>query len=280
MTGKIRKASREEIGLLLDWAAAEGWNPGIEDASPFWATDPDGYWLTEEAGEPVAAISLVGFGMDYAFLGFYLVRPDLRGKGYGWALWQEAMASAGSRLVGLDGVVAQQDNYRKSGFERAHANRRYSGRVSVRKPSDERLVAVSPIHVPQIVAYDAALNPAARERFLGDWLKTTETRRSIALMRNGTVRGYGTIRACRSGFKIGPLFSDSDTGADLLFRALVADVGGGEVSLDVPVPNDAAKALCTRHDLAPVFETARMYRGPMPDLPLSRIYGITSFELG
>jgi ribosomal protein S18 acetylase RimI-like enzyme len=280
MTGKIRKASREEIGLLLDWAAAEGWNPGIEDASPFWAADPDGYWLTEEAGEPVAAISLVGFGTDYAFLGFYLVRPDLRGKGYGWALWQEAMASAGSRLVGLDGVVAQQDNYRKSGFERAHANRRYSGRVSVRKPSDERLVAVSPIHVPQIVAYDAALNPAARERFLGDWLKTTETRRSMALMRNGTVRGYGTIRECRSGFKIGPLFSDSDTGADLLFRALVADVGGGEVSLDVPVPNDAAKALCTRHDLAPIFETARMYRGPVPDLPLSRIYGITSFELG
>ena len=280
MTGKIRKASREELGLLLDWAAAEGWNPGIEDAAPFWAADPDGYWVTEEAGEPVAAISLVGFGTDYAFLGFYLVRPDLRGKGYGLALWQEAMASAGSRLVGLDGVVAQQDNYRKSGFERAHANRRYSGRVSVRKPSDERLVAVSPIHVPQIVAYDAALNPAARERFLGDWLKTTDTRRSIALMRNGTVRGYGTIRECRSGFKIGPLFSDSDTGADLLFRALVADVGGGEVSLDVPVPNDAAKALCTRHDLAPVFETARMYRGPVPDLPLSRIYGITSFELG
>ena len=280
MTGKIRKASREEIGLLLDWAAAEGWNPGIEDAAPFWAADPDGYWVTEEAGEPVAAISLVGFGTDYAFLGFYLVRPDLRGKGYGLALWQEAMASAGTRLVGLDGVVAQQDNYRKSGFERAHANRRYSGRVSVRKPSDERLVAVSPIHVPQIVAYDAALNPAARERFLGDWLKTTDTRRSMALMRNGTVRGYGTIRECRSGFKIGPLFSDSDTGADLLFRALVADVGGGEISLDVPVPNDAAKALCTRHDLAPVFETARMYRGPVPDLPLSRIYGITSFELG
>ena len=280
MTGKIRKASREELGLLLDWAAAEGWNPGIEDAAPFWAADPDGYWVTEEAGEPVAAISLVGFGTDYAFLGFYRVRPDLRGKGYGWALWQEAMASAGSRLVGLDGVVAQQDNYRKSGFERAHANRRYSGRVSVRKPSDERLVAVSPIHVPQIVAYDAALNPAARERFLGDWLKTTDTRRSMALMRNGTVRGYGTIRECRSGSKIGPLFSDSDTGADLLFRALVADVGGGEVSLDVPVPNDAAKALCTRHDLAPVFETARMYRGPVPDLSLSRIYGITSFELG
>jgi hypothetical protein len=29
-----------------------------------------------------------------------------------------------------------------------------------------------------------------------------------------------------------------------------------------------------------VFETARMYRGPEPTLPLDRIYGITTYALG
>ena len=29
-----------------------------------------------------------------------------------------------------------------------------------------------------------------------------------------------------------------------------------------------------------VFETARMYKGIVPDLPLPSIYGTTSFELG
>jgi hypothetical protein len=29
-----------------------------------------------------------------------------------------------------------------------------------------------------------------------------------------------------------------------------------------------------------VFETARMYKGPPPDEPLSRIFGVTTFELG
>jgi hypothetical protein len=33
-------------------------------------------------------------------------------------------------------------------------------------------------------------------------------------------------------------------------------------------------------DLYPVFETARMYRGRVPDLSLARTYGITTFELG
>jgi hypothetical protein len=32
--------------------------------------------------------------------------------------------------------------------------------------------------------------------------------------------------------------------------------------------------------MTPMFETARMYRGRAPDLPLDRIFGITTFELG
>ena len=33
-------------------------------------------------------------------------------------------------MIGLDGVVAQQQNYRKSGFELAYANVRYGGIVA------------------------------------------------------------------------------------------------------------------------------------------------------
>ena len=40
------------------------------------------------------------------------------------------------------------------------------------------------------------------------------------------------------------------------------------------------RALAARHDLQPVFETARMYAGGALALPLQHIYGITSFELG
>ena len=37
------------------------------------------------------------------------------------------MSHAGTRTVGLDGVVAQQDDSRKSGFEFAYNNIRYGG---------------------------------------------------------------------------------------------------------------------------------------------------------
>ncbi len=52
------------------------------------------------------------------------------------------------------------------------------------------------------------------------------------------------------------------------------------IYLDVPAPNAAAIRLAERHGMKPVFETARMYTGAAPDLPLARLFGVTSFELG
>src|SRR3954463_4864190 len=124
----IRPASRCEVDLVLEWAAQEGWNPGLSDSECFYAADPDGFLLALRDGEPIASISVVRYGRDFGFLGLYIVRPDLRGRGHGYRLWQAGMARLSARTVGLDGVVAQQDNYRKSGFSPAHRNIRFGGR--------------------------------------------------------------------------------------------------------------------------------------------------------
>ena len=212
-------------------------------------------------------------------LGFYVVKPELRGRGYGLHLWQAGMARLDNRIVGLDGVIAQQENYKRSGFVLAHRNIRFGGLPGCEQPRDTRIVSISANLVDAVTVYDRPFFPAARDAFLHCWLRP-ERRAGRALIENGAVRGYGVVRACRQGFKIGPLFADSDEGADLLFRALAAGAKGAEVFLDCPEPNRAATDLAARYGLSPVFETARMYRGRAPDLPLPRIYGITTFELG
>ncbi|MBD9506279.1 GNAT family N-acetyltransferase [Ensifer sp. ENS10] len=280
MQQQIRRASRAELDVMIEWAAEEGWNPGLGDVGPFWAADPDGYWIADGEDGPVGAISLVRYNESYAFLGFYITRPEHRGKGIGRQLWQQAMVVAGNRIVGLDGVVAQQENYRRSGFTYAHANIRYGGVIDVIEPPGADLLEVAPVHMSLLTEYDRRFVPARREAFLREWLKSSDGRRSVLLLRDGAVAAYGTIRACRNGFKIGPLFSDTETGADLVFRKLAAGVNGSEIYLDIPEPNASAKALCDRYNLRAAFETARMYRGPDPGLPLARIYGITTFELG
>lgn len=275
---EIRAMTPAELDLAVEWAAREGWNPGLDDAACFRAADPGGFLMAFRDGAPAATISVVNYGPGFGFLGFYICRPDLRGQGIGWRLWQAGMARHGDRVVGLDGVVDQQDNYRKSGFVLAHRNIRHSGIPAIEAPDDARLVAIGPDLVDAVVAYDRPFFAAPREAFLRCWLGGART--GWALVEDGRVTGYGVIRASRDGAKIGPLFADDAARADLLFRRLAAAMPGVRVALDTPEPNAAAVALAVRHGLAPSFETARMYRGPAPDLPLPRLFGITTFELG
>ena len=276
---QIRPMSAADMDTAVDWAAREGWNPGLGDGPLFRSVDPDGFLVGTRDGEPVAVISVAAYDARFAFLGLYIVRPDMRGRGYGSALWAAGMTHAGARTIGLDGVVAQQANYRRSGFAMAHRNVRFAGTVRADRPSDPRIREWDG-DLAELAAYDAGCFPARRQDFLQGWL-TAPGHRAFVARTDGRIAGYGVARPCREDFKIAPLFAQTPELADRLFCALASLCGSeATIILDAPEPNAAAVALAERHGLRQVFETARMYRGTAPDLPLARIFGITSFELG
>jgi GNAT acetyltransferase-like protein/acetyltransferase (GNAT) family protein len=269
----------DEIDIAADWAAAEGWNPGLADAACFATVDPEGFLIGELDGAPAATISCVNYGASFAFLGFYIVRKDLRGRGHGLRIWNEAIAHAGARVIGLDGVVAQQQNYKKSGFALAYANVRYGGTVAAPDAPGTGVVPLSAVPLAEVEASDRTVFPAARSAFLRAWLGAPG-HVGRALMRDGRLAAWGVIRPCRTGRKIGPLVADDRAAAEAVLAALLASAGGGEVFLDVPSPNRDAVALAQDLGLAPVFETARMYTGAIAPLRLERVFGVTTFELG
>jgi hypothetical protein len=274
---RIRTMSSAEIALAVDWAAAEGWNPGHADAGCFASVDPGGFLIGEHQGAAASTLSVVNYDQRFAFLGFYIVRPDLRGRGLGLRTWQAGIAHAGGRTIGLDGVVDQQDNYRKSGFAFAHNNIRYGGVVAgLRAPS--KTVPLSNVPFDLIEQDDATVFPAARRAFLRAWI-AAPGHVGHALLRNGRLTAWGVARPCRRGRKIGPLVADDRGAAEAIFAALSGSEGG-EIFLDVPQSNRDAVALAAAHGLAPVFETARMYSGPIRSVVLERVFGVTTFELG
>lgn len=276
----VRPMTRPELGLALDWAAQEGWNPGLDDAACFDAADPGGFLVGLRGDEPVACISVVAYGAAFGFLGFYIVKPAWRGQGFGLRLWNAGMQRLQGRVVGLDGVLAQQDNYRRSGFVLAHRNIRHRGVGGVPGPVDAQIVPLHTLAFDDLVTYDRPFFPDDRRRFLSSWLgQPRGTARG--LLAQGRLVGYGVVRPCRTGHKIGPLMADSPEGAERLFNALQACVPAGQpLYLDTPEPNAAALALAQRHAMVPEFETARMYTGPCATPPMDRWFGVTSFELG
>lgn len=275
----IRPMRPDEIAIAIGWAATEGWNPGLNDAACFAAVDPDGFLIGEIDGAPAATISCMNYDARFSFLGFYIVRPDLRGCGYGLQIWNAAIAHAGARIIGLDGVVAQQRNYERSGFVHAYANVRYGGIVAMPQAPRGNVVDLTTAPLGQIEASDAMVFPAPRSKFLRCWVGA-QGHTGRALLRDGELTAWGVIRPCRSGHKIGPLVAVDRNAAEAVLAALLDAIGGGEVFLDVPAVNADATALAKELGLAPVFETARMYTAPVSIPRLERVFGVTTFELG
>ena len=189
------------------------------------------------------------------------------------------MNSLEGRTVGLDGVVDQQDNYMKSGFALAHRNIRFEGSVEASLPVNSNLVDVRDLSVGQIVEFDRNFFFDQRESFLNCWLRE-EGHIGFVYEEGGSIKGYGLIRPYADGYKTGPLFAESSDIANVIFQALCSKVDGGKIILDVPETNASGLALAERYNLVQSFETARMYKGSPVDLPIDKIYGITSFELG
>lgn len=277
---KIRTMTRQEVDMAIDWAVKEGWNPGLYDAACFSAADPNGFLVGLMGDEPIATISVVRYGTSFGFLGLYIVKPEYRRKGYGMQIWNAGLEYLHGRTIGLDGVVAQQGNYAKSGFVLAYKNLRYQGVGGGNAPGDRGIVPLFTMPFEDVCAYDRPFFPEDRGQFLRCWIQQPNGT-ALGILRNGTLAGYGVMRICRSGYKVGPLFADSPELADRLFLALRAQASGGApVFLDTPSVNWAAVDLAERHNMAVAFETARMYKGKVPVLPMDRLFGVTTFELG
>jgi ribosomal protein S18 acetylase RimI-like enzyme len=277
----VRSMSRAEVDrIALEWAAREGWNPGLHDADSFFAADPTGFLVGLLDDEPVSAISVVKYPGSFAFLGCYIVRPEFRGCGFGWKTWTAGMQTVGGWCVGLDGVVAQQANYRKSGFELSHRNVRYAGRASGAARSESQVMPLADRSLDEIVAYDRGCFPAERREFLRRWICQPDAN-AVAAVQNDAIVGFGVIRACREGYKVGPLFAESAAIADRVYQELSGSIpAGSALYLDVPEVNRAAVEMAERYAMKPVFETARMYAGGIPAVDWKRVFGVTTFELG
>ncbi len=282
---QIRPVSKEEFAIAVGWAADEGWNPGLDDLDAFHGIDPSGFLMGWIDDQPVASISVVNYSQDYGFLGFYIVHPDQRGRGSGMAIWNAGMKHLGERTIGLDGVVDQQENYQKSGFVYSGRNIRFSGVPDMRsgRKHQSTIRDFAPSDINDLLDYDHRFFPVARDNFVRAWTdfgKFPRRRTKIAVI-DQQLAGYGTIRQCRSGYKIGPLFAGNTKLARGLFEQLCCDIPkNSEISLDVPEANSAACSMAGDYGLQPVFETARMYRGSIASLPVLEIFGITTFELG
>ena len=218
-------------------------------------------------------------------MGLFIVHHAHRGKGLGTTLWFARRDRLLSRLkdggtIGLDGVDAMVPFYEKGGFKPFTRHRRFQ----LTEPESnlirsERIVDVASVSLPMLADYDSQCFPVRREQFLVEWTKQNNAV-SLAFVKDERLLGFGVMRPCLIGWKIGPLFADSIEVADALFQSCQLASKGMPIFLDVPDNNPTAIALCEKYRMQEVFACVRMYYGPAPLLDHRRIFGITTLEVG
>lgn len=277
----IRSMTKKEVAdIAIAWAEKEGWNPGLYDLESFYKTDPNGFFVGMLGDEPISCVSAVAYDDNFGFLGFFIVRPEYRGKGYGLEIWNKAIDYLKTQNIGLDGVIAQQPKYAKSGFKLAYRNIRYEGKAKPINQTFNEIVNLSDVLFQEILDYDANLFPAPRSSFLKLWLEQPESL-ALSAIHDGNVAGYSLIRKCSDGYKIGPLFADNKDLAEKLFITSCNFVEPETpLFLDAPEINPDAIALAENYGMQKVFETARMYTKSQPGISLNKLFGVTTFELG
>ncbi len=273
----IEQATEEDLAYMLSLAALEGWAPGLHDAKAFYRADPSGFFIGKLNGRRVGCISNVCYNQEFAFLGLYIVEKAFRKKGFGMKLWKHAMQYANDRCVGLDGVVQEQENYKKSGFSLYYRNRRYE--ILVKGKHASETVKLEAVEFYTLSTYDAEIFGVKRDKFLKEWIGMPNAK-GFALSKDQTLVGYGVVRSCGDVYKIGPLFADDITSASKIFESLSSYARDKPIYLDVSECNSLALELAQKYGGKMVFETARMYTKNPPSQLLDKVFGITSFELG
>jgi GNAT superfamily N-acetyltransferase len=277
---QIETMNAAGVEQAMAWAEAEGWQPGLGDHRAFFAADPDGFFGSALDGQTVATISVVRGSSEVAFVGLYIVAPEFRGRGFGKRLWDDALGRFDRFTLGLDAVPEQVDTYASDGFVPAYGNARFSADAgTLPEPDPESRVApAASVPFEDLVAFDAEHHFGARPDFLREWI-TGSGRQARVATQDGSITGFATSRPTSTGNRIGPFFATDQPTARNLLLGLTSKLTG-PISIDAPTPNQSAIELFTSLGMDQSFPTTRMYRGPAPQLPLNRIFGITTLELG
>jgi len=283
---EISRIQEPELAKLIDMAAAEGWNPGIHDAQTFFRVDPEGFMGVHEAGALIGGGAIVRHNDQFGFMGLFLMASEFRGKGIGRKLWYARRDRLLERLganagIGMDGVSAMVGFYNEGGFEPQYVSSRFQATPkTLAEEVDPNLTSVLESDFEAIRELDPRCFPGERQTYLSAWLQQNGAHQLCYRHRNGSLAGFGTMRPCIEGWKVGPLFADKPEVARTLLNAFIATAAGAPLYIDVPSCNPVAIQLCQSFDMQPVFECTRMYFGKRPTYDSSLIYGLTSFELG
>jgi len=250
----------DDLPLGLKLTRQAGWNQIESDWRRFMHMQPQGCFVAEMEGVPVATTVTCIFG-PVAWIAMVLVEVTARRKGAATSLLKHALEfldSRGVRTVRLDATAAGRPVYEKLGFTAEYPLTRYEGIAPATEAQPDIATADASLF-PEIVALDRRMTGTRREKMLLRLFEESPQAVRV-LCRDGRVEGFVTTRRGANASHIGPCIATGEAGVPLLSDAL-GRCAGGPVFIDVPRDNACALEVVETSGLKAQRHFTRMYRG-------------------
>lgn len=236
---KQRIMSKQDFVLVNQWCVEEGWNLGMYDSGIYHQVDPSGHFLFLKTDEPVGAISLVKHKNDFYTVGPFIVNKKWRDLGMGKIIWQETVERLdGEVSVLLYAVPEQTRRYQKAGFNFYFENHRWclanKEKCLLKTSADIKEIKLD--NLQSISLYDEEIFQASRQRAFESLLNTPNSSGCFIGDKND-IQGFGFIRPCINGYRVGPLMAENLDIARQLVLALVKPINNGSIFIDSPSTN-------------------------------------------
>lgn len=254
--------------------------------------EPTGYMLAYEADQPVGVGGAVNWGA-FAYIGMVGVTPTHQGRGIGAQLMRQILAwveRQGCPLVVLDATAAGEPLYSRLGFmaeDQRLVMVRPAGIPVTEQPLvlpqetlDEglRLAPITDADWPALLAYDASIFGADRQRLLLALWAELPNHGWLARDASGSICGYGL----NMGNRLGPFNADSlAIGESILHRLLSLSVAEQPTNIICTARNQAFVQTFQRYGFTQQRSCIHMRRGSdATPTDLRRMLGQIAFAVG
>ena len=297
---KIRfiETEKEFESVIINSMAKEGWRPGLKDAECFLACDPSGALVGELNGKPVCCIKITKYGDSLAFSGCFMVDKEYRGKGYGRKIKNAAEEYVKPSPVRSFGTISASDQHSVKMLQRWGFRSLFYGATFVFHPTTAitrfpktsgrfvQIKSIGEVNLEALFTYDTTVFGFERHAFLSKWLRVPGSFTRVAINSEGSIVGYTVARPTfvkDEGYKIGPLFADSEPIAEKLLKAVFEELlqqGEPVPVVCIDVPTEKASELCQRLQGKRVFDIVYMVRNDLPGACFDKWFGYTTTQLG
>jgi len=262
----------QDFQIISEWGNEFDWNSCPKDAEPFLALDPNGFFVAEVDGKPVASMIAVKYDDEYNHSGNWIVSKQFRGHGYGAIMYDHTMSYAHrSKIVGMDAVEHKVPAYKKHGFEVFCKSPTYTKKAQgVLK---ETVTDLHNLPFKDLEEYDLATFGYSRKNFLKGLLGVGKYY-ALGVVQEGKLKGYGVLRNGFIGYKVGPLMADTPEIADDILEGLQSFILGKEVYVEFLESNKNMVAVLEKQNWNYFSHLFRMFCGGVPKTDVQRTYAV------